>query len=163
MKLLDSDLVCAAVAGKTTRGLKNFVHVKWLTIFNWNCAWIFATCSTIAKADRSGKFTIFYCRMGTIQPAWPVCTTSVCWHARCWQFLFLRLADSFCFSLCYEPWVLTQEALRWQLFILTPWNSLHSSMSSIERPQLRNMVKICNEQVKTELYLVLCILLISAM
>ena len=25
MKLLDSDLVCAAVAGKTTRGLKNFV------------------------------------------------------------------------------------------------------------------------------------------
>ena len=28
VKLLDSDLVCAAVAGKTTRGLKNFVDEK---------------------------------------------------------------------------------------------------------------------------------------
>ena len=86
VKLLDSDLVRATVAGRTNRGLSKFVNKKWSTIFNWNCAWMCATGATIAKADLSGNFIIIHCRMSTIQPAWPVYTKSVCWHTRCWHF-----------------------------------------------------------------------------
>ena len=86
VKLLDSDLVRAAVTRRTTRGLSKFVDIKWSTICNWNFDWVFATCRTIAKADRPGNFTIFHYRMSTIQPAWPVCTTFVCWYTCCWHF-----------------------------------------------------------------------------
>ena len=86
VKLLDADLVRTTVAGIAKWGRSKFIDVKWSTILNWNFDCIFATCRTTAKADHPRNFTIFHCRMRTSQPAWPVCTTSVCWHTRCWHF-----------------------------------------------------------------------------
>ena len=45
-----------------------------------------ATRKAITKADRPGNFTILQWRTSSHQPAWPVCTTSVCWHTSCWHF-----------------------------------------------------------------------------
>ena len=55
-------------------------------VFYNNIIWVFATSRAITKADRPLNFAIFHCRMSTNQPAWPVCTTSECWHTRCWHF-----------------------------------------------------------------------------
>ena len=85
VKLLDSVLVRATVARITTRGLNKIVDVEWSTIFNWNYDWMFATRPTVTKANHPDNFTISHFRMSTIQPAWPRCTTSICWHTRCWH------------------------------------------------------------------------------
>ena len=81
-----SYLVCTTVARGTRRWLLKFVDEVGSTVFYQNIPWLFATSTAIAKADSSSNFTIFHCRMSSYQPAWPVCTTSVCWHTRCWHF-----------------------------------------------------------------------------
>ena len=84
-----SHSVCTTVAWTTTRWVVKFVDEVGITVFHKNLRWEFANRGprwTITKTDRPLNFTIFHYRMSTIQPAWPVCTTSVCWHIRCWQF-----------------------------------------------------------------------------
>ena len=78
-------LVCTTVAWVTIKWAK-FVDEVGSTVFYKNYCWEFATSRSITKADRPSNFTIFHCRMSTIQPAWPVCTTSVRWNTRCWHF-----------------------------------------------------------------------------
>ena len=56
------------------------------TVFHKNIFVAFATSGTITKADSLGNYTIFHCRMSSHQPTWPVCTTFVCRHTRCWHF-----------------------------------------------------------------------------
>ena len=82
-----SHLVCTAVARATSRWVMKVVDEVRSTIFNWNSDFIFATSGSraIAKADHLINFTIFHCRMGINQPAWPFCTTSECWHTLCWH------------------------------------------------------------------------------
>ena len=80
-----SHSVCITVTWGTSRRVK-FVDKVGSTIFNWNCDCIFAIGRTITKADHPVNFIIFHCRMSIIQPTWPVSTTSVCWHTRCWHF-----------------------------------------------------------------------------
>ena len=63
-----------------------FVGEVGSTVFYKNISCVFATSRAITKADRLFNFTISHRRMSTIQPAWPVCTTSECWHTRCWHF-----------------------------------------------------------------------------
>ena len=86
LKIFASHSVCSAVLRVTNSWLLKFVDIVWSTVFHRNRVWLFATSRAITKADRPLNFTIFHCRMRTIQPAWPVCTTSVCWHTRCWHF-----------------------------------------------------------------------------
>ena len=81
-----SHSVCATVAGGTSRWAKKFVDEVGSTIFYMNNFLVLAALVTIIKADRSENLTIFHCRMSTIQPTWPVCTTSECLHTRCWHF-----------------------------------------------------------------------------
>ena len=83
--------VCTTEAWFTTRWVKKFVDEAGSTFFYNNIVWVFATSRAITKADRPLNLTIFHCRMSTIQPAWPVCTTFECWHTRCWHFFFLQL------------------------------------------------------------------------
>ena len=78
--------VCTTVAWVTTRWVKKFIDEVGSTVFYDNSFWVFATSRAITKADRPVNYTIFHCGMSTIQPAWPVCTTSVCWHTCCWHF-----------------------------------------------------------------------------
>ena len=80
-----SHLVRTAVAW-VTRWLLKFVDEVGSTVFYNNIFWVFATGRAIIKADIPVDITIFYSRMNTIQPAWPVCATSVCWHTRCRHF-----------------------------------------------------------------------------
>ena len=83
-----SHSVCTTVAWVTSKWVK-FVNEVWSTSFNWNCDFIFGgniTGRTITKADLPFNFTIFHCRMSVNQPPWPIGTTSVCWHTRCWYF-----------------------------------------------------------------------------
>ena len=80
-----SHSVCTTIAWATFSWGK-FVDEVGSTVFYQNFCCVFATTRAITKADRLFNFTIFYRRMSTIQPAWPVCTTSVCWHTRCWHF-----------------------------------------------------------------------------
>ena len=56
------------------------------TVFHLNTYAFFATSRASTKADLPVNFTIFHCRMSTIQPTWPVCATSECWHTRYWHF-----------------------------------------------------------------------------
>ena len=81
-----SYLVCTTVARVTRRCPLKIVDEVGSTVFYKNIFWLFATIMAIAKADFSSNFTIFHCRMSSYQPAWPVCTTSECWHTRCWHF-----------------------------------------------------------------------------
>ena len=81
-----SYLVCTTVAQVTRRCPSKIIDEVWSTVFHKNLLWVFATSRAITKADYSENFTIFHCRMSTIQPAWPGCTTSVCWQTRCWHF-----------------------------------------------------------------------------
>ena len=88
-RIFTSYSVCTTVAWGTSKWWNKFVDEVGFTVFHQNPHWVFANRGykwTITKADRPLNFTIFHCRMNTIQPAWPVCTTSVCWHMRCWQF-----------------------------------------------------------------------------
>ena len=84
--LFSSYLVCTTVAWATFNRWAKFVDEVGSTDFYRNICWEFATSRSITKADRPKNFTILHCRMSTIQPAWEVCTTSVCWHTRCWHF-----------------------------------------------------------------------------
>ena len=86
LKIFALHSVCTTVTQITYWRLEKFVDIVWSTVFHKNLLWAFATSRAITKADFSGNFTIFHCRMSTIQPAWPACTTSVCWHTRCWHF-----------------------------------------------------------------------------
>ena len=84
--LLSSYLVCTTVAWVTNNNWAKFVDEVGSTDFYRNICWEFATSRSITKADRPKNFTILHCRMSTIQPAWPGCTTSEYWHTRCWHF-----------------------------------------------------------------------------
>ena len=86
MNYLAPGLISPTVTHRTTSCFKQSVDKVGFTIFNWNFYSMFATGGTIAMADIPENFTIFHCRMNTIQPTWPCCTTSVCWHTRCWHF-----------------------------------------------------------------------------
>ena len=78
--------VCTTVAWVTSRWAKKFVDEVRSTVFHRNLGSVPAVVYTITKAYRPGNFTIFHWRMSTIQPTWEVCTTSECWHTRCWHF-----------------------------------------------------------------------------
>ena len=81
-----SHSVCTTVAWETTTRWEKFVDEVRSTVFYKNTFWVSATSRAITKADLPLNFTIFHCRMSIIQPAWPVCTTSVCWRTCCWHF-----------------------------------------------------------------------------
>ena len=78
--------VCTTIAWVTTRWVFKFVDKVGSTVFYKKHFCVSATSRAITKADLPENFTIFHCRMNIIQPAWPVCTTSVCWHTCCWHF-----------------------------------------------------------------------------
>ena len=86
LKIVALNSVCTTVTWITEWKLQKFVDIVWSTVFHKNRVCHFATSKSITKADRPLNFTIFHCRMRTIQPTWPVCTTSECWHTRCWHF-----------------------------------------------------------------------------
>ena len=67
--LFSSHLVRATIARITTRWVKKFVDEVGSTVFYKNIFRVFATTIAITKADLSVDFTIFHCRMSTIQPA----------------------------------------------------------------------------------------------
>ena len=81
-----SPSVCTRIAWGTGRWVSKSVDEVGFTVFHKNIYLTVATRRTITEADPPENSTIFYCRMSTIQPAWPVCTTSVCWHTCCWHF-----------------------------------------------------------------------------
>ena len=85
LEFFASHSICTTVAWVTSRWVK-FVDEVGSTIFDWNSDCIFATVRTITKPDLPFNFTIFHCSMSIIQPTWPVCTTSVCWHTHFWYF-----------------------------------------------------------------------------
>ena len=86
LEFFASHSVCTTVAQITNTWLKKLIDEIGSTVFHRNLCCEFATGGTITKADLPFNCTIFLCRMSTIQPAWPVCTTSVWWHTRCWHF-----------------------------------------------------------------------------
>ena len=81
-----SKSVCTTVAWVTSRWGKKFVDEVRSTVLHRNLVSVLAAVFMITKAYHPGSFTIFHCRMSTIQPTWQVCTTSECWHTRCWHF-----------------------------------------------------------------------------
>ena len=99
--------VCTTVTHTTLFRLEMLVDIVCSTVFHKNLIWVFATRNAITEADCSVNFTIFHCRMSTIQPAWKVCTTSECWHTRCWHF-------------CSWSSHKTIPSLR-ELFVTPPW------------------------------------------
>ena len=78
--------VCTTIAWVTTRWVFKFVDKVGSTVFYKKHSCVSATSRAITKADLPENFTIFHCRMNTIQPTWPVCTTSECWHTCCGHF-----------------------------------------------------------------------------
>ena len=80
-----SHSVCTTVAWGTTRKVK-FDDEEGYTVYYRNPSTVFATSGTITKADPPVNFTIFHCRMSSMQPTWVGCTTSECLHTRCWPF-----------------------------------------------------------------------------
>ena len=129
-----SHLVCTTVAWVTSRWVK-FVDEVWSTIYNWNCDYIYATGRTITKADLRFNFTIFHCRMSISQPTWPVCTTSVCCHTRCWHF---------CISSPHK----TITSLR-ELAITQPWTvRCYVTYLSISITQVLKMIAVIGCKVK---------------
>ena len=68
------------------RWTMKFVDEVGSAVLYKNIVWVSTTWGTITEADDPANFTIFHCRMSTIQPAWPVCTTAVWFHTRCWHF-----------------------------------------------------------------------------
>ena len=86
LKIFALNSVCATVTCITAWRLQKFVDIVWSTVFHRNRVWVSATNRAITKADGPLKFPIFHCRMRAIQPTWPVCTTSACFHTRCWHF-----------------------------------------------------------------------------
>ena len=106
-----SHSVCTTVAWGTTTWLYKFVDKVGSTVFYKNNFCVSATSRAITKADLPENFTIFHCRMSTIQPTWPVCTTSECWHTCCGHFCS-------CSSHKTIPslgeWVVTQRCFMWR-------------------------------------------------
>ena len=98
--------VCTTVAIVTITWLLKFVDEVGSTVFHRSSLRGFTTRRTISKADLPDNFTIFHCRMSTIQPAWPLCTTSVCWHTCCWHFgscsIHVTRVNSFTFVNIWE-------------------------------------------------------------
>ena len=84
-KFFASHSDCSTVAWDTSRWVK-FVDEVGSTVFYRNPLIVFATSRAITKADLPDNFTIFHCGVFTLQPAWPVCTTSVCCHTCRWHF-----------------------------------------------------------------------------
>ena len=79
--------VCTTVAHLTIKWQNKVVNKVGSTVLYRNVFDIFASITTSStKADLFGSFTIFYCRMGIIQPARVDCTTSVRRHPCCWDF-----------------------------------------------------------------------------
>ena len=115
-----SHSVCTTVAWITTRWVVKFVDEVGSTVFHQNLFWVFANRVPrwmITKADRPLNFTIFHCRMSTIQPAWRDCTTSVCWHIRCWQ---LCSCSSHKTIPSLREWVVAQLWIeRWNVIYLS--------------------------------------------
>ena len=77
--------VCTTVTWGARRFVKSVDEVG-STVFYRNMFGVLATSRAITKADFPLNFTIFHSRMSTIQPAWEVCATSVCWHTCRWHF-----------------------------------------------------------------------------
>ena len=77
LSIFASHSVCTTEAWGTTRRGEKFVDEVRSTVFHKNSCKVFATSLTITKANSPFNFTIFHCRMSTIQPAWQACTTSV--------------------------------------------------------------------------------------
>ena len=102
--------VFTTVAWGTRRWLLKFVDEVGSTVFHRNRCRESATGGTTTKADHPANFTIFQCRMSTIQPAWEVCTTSVHWHTGCWHF---RSCSSHKTIPSLGEWVVTQ---RWSIY-----------------------------------------------
>ena len=81
--------VRTTVAHVTDRWLTKFVNKVGSTVLYKNVFGFSAFrdyISFVTKADFLGSFTIFYCRMTTIQPARESCPTSECWYMFCWHF-----------------------------------------------------------------------------
>ena len=84
--LSNSCLVCATIPRITNRRWTQFVDKVGSTVFHCDLFWILASVITFGEADRPIYFTICHCWFSSIQPTWPVCTTSVFWHRHCWHF-----------------------------------------------------------------------------
>ena len=119
LKIFASHSVCSTVPRVTNSWLLKFVDEVGSAVFNRNFFYLFATTKAITKADRPLNFTIFHCRMRTIQPTWPVCTTSECWHTRCWHF---------CSCSSHKTIPSLRKLLVTQQWILTCWVT-HLSIS----------------------------------
>ena len=86
LEIFASRSVCTTVAWTATRWTMKFVdEVDSAVLYN-NSVWVFTTRGTTTEADFLANFTIFHCRMSTIQPAWPVCTTTVWFYTLRWHF-----------------------------------------------------------------------------
>ena len=68
-KLIYKSSVCTTVACITSRCRHKFVDKVRSTVLYIDFDKVFATGGTITKADLPSNFTIFHCRMNTIQPA----------------------------------------------------------------------------------------------
>ena len=77
--------VCTTVTWGARRCLKSVDEVGSTFVYK-NPFGVLATSRAITKADFPANFTIFHSRISTIQPAWEVCATSVCWHTCRWHF-----------------------------------------------------------------------------
>ena len=128
LKVFASHSVCTTVA-QVTRGWLKFVDEVGFTVFNINNVWVFATSRAITKADRPFNFTIFHRRMSCHQPAWPFCTTSVCWHTRCWHFCSRssrKTIPSLRELVVTHPWTVRRHVIYLsfgitQVFIMIAW------------------------------------------
>ena len=79
--------VCTTVAHLTIKWPNKVVNKVGSTVLYRNVFGFFAFFTTsVTKADLFFSFTIFHCRMGTMQPARVDCTTSVVRHTCCWHF-----------------------------------------------------------------------------
>ena len=85
-QLFSPSSISSTVAPTTFWCFMEIVDIEGSTVFYNNIYIAFAICIKITKADLSFDFTIFHCRMSTIQPTWPVCTTFIGLHTRCWHF-----------------------------------------------------------------------------
>ena len=127
LSIFASHSVCTTVTWGTTRRAEKFVDEVRSTVFHRNSFKVFATLVTITKENFPLNFTIFHCRMSTIQPAWPECTTSVCWHTCCWHFcscISHKTIPSYKKLLITQvfPWIVTALSIGiTQVLIIITW------------------------------------------
>ena len=82
--------VFTTVAWNITWRMMKFVDEVGSTVLKRNLCWVFVKRSlrwtilkrTVLRTSSSSSVG----SMSTIQPAWPVCTTSICYRTCCWQF-----------------------------------------------------------------------------